>query len=223
MTITAPQRVAIMTLWGRVCKNRGWKQSDRDLRLAKFGEIIGRPIASADEIERIDECTKLMKELGVLLGVSLQAAREADDLTINKARVLRNQILTELVPCLELYVADVRAYMTEIMADKNRWWKIDRPVRDITIMDLDAAPIRKWDVKQKRMRVWPSQLEQLQYTLAARLNDKRNENVLVPAYVHLQGVEPLTIHQMKLAACVPCACAICKADTAQKDRIPEPF
>jgi hypothetical protein len=196
MTITPSQRTTIMKLWSKVCKDRGWKSSDRDFRLAKFGEIIGRPIESADQIGRIDECTKLMKELKVMLGVDLQAAREADDLTINLARVLRNQILTELIPCLELYVTDVQAYLAEIMEDKNRWWKIDRPARGMTLMDLDAKPIKRWDKKTSTLKEFPSQLEQIQYTLSARLNAKRKES-------------GDTVHDMKIKAGVPCHCARC--------------
>jgi len=195
-TINQKQRITIMKTYTQVCKERGWKSSDRAFRMAKFSEIIGREIASSDEIGRIDECTKLMKELKAMLGVDLQAAREADDLTINRARVLRNQIAGELVPCLELYEADVPAYMTEIMADKNRWWKIDRPVCEITIMDLDAKPVHRWNPKKKEMQDFPSQLEQLQYTLQARLNTKRNE-------------AGETIHEMKKRACIPCHCSRC--------------
>ncbi|MDE2020943.1 MAG: hypothetical protein KGJ13_11455 [Patescibacteria group bacterium] len=196
MKITAAQRTVIMKLWGRVCKDRGWKASDREFRLGKFGEIIGRPITSTDDIGRIDECTKLMKELSALLGVDVQAAREADDLTINRARVLFHQICGELVPCLELYIADVRGYLTAIMEDKNRWWKIDRPARDIKITDLTARPIRKWDFKTRSMKEFPSQLEQLQYTLAARLNTLRNQ-------------AGDSIHDMRTRAGLGCNCSKC--------------
>jgi hypothetical protein len=61
---------------------------------------------------------------------------EADDPTINQARVQRNYILTELIPCLELYVADVAGFIAEIMEDKNRWWKLDRPTRGMSLLDL---------------------------------------------------------------------------------------
>jgi hypothetical protein len=135
--------------------------------------------------------------------------------------VLRTQILSEIIPCLELYVADVREYLVTIMEDKNRWWKIDRPVRDITIMDLDARPVFRRDRKTSLTKEFPSQLEQLQYTLSARLNTKRNENTLAPNYAHLQRPEPFTIHEMKLAAEVPCFCAKCRkaARAGQVERV----
>ena len=194
--MTPAQRISIMKLWQRVCKDRSWKASDRDLRLKTFGDLVGRPLASTDDVGRVDECTKLMKGLEAMLGVSIQAAREADDTTINRARVLRYQIVNELIPCLELYICDVRAYMTEIMADKNRWWKIDRPAREIEITDLAATPIIRIDKLTGEPREFPSQLEQLQYTLAARLSAKRKE-------------AGHTVHEMKIKAQVPCACAKC--------------
>jgi hypothetical protein len=204
MTITQAQRISIQKLWQRVCKDRSWKVADRDLRLAKFGEILGRPLKSSSDIGRIDECTKLMAELKAMLGVDLRAGQEAEDQTINRARVLRHQIVNELVPCLELYVQDVRAYMAGIMADKNRWWKIDRPAREIELSDLDAKPIFRTDRATGELKQWPSQLEQLQYTLSRCLNEKRN------AAGH-------SIHDMRTKAGLSCACGACR-----RVRISEP-
>ena len=56
----------------------------------------------------------------------------------------------------------------------------------------------------------PSQLDQLLMRVAAVVNQKRNENILVPPYTHLQGCEPLTIHEMKLSAGAACDCTICR-------------
>ena len=209
MNITTAQRTSIMILWSKVCKDRKWKSSDRAFRLAKFGELIGREIASTDDIERIDECTKLMKELTAMLGVSIPAAREADDLTINRARVLRNKILTELVPCLELYLADVQGYLAEIMEDKNRWWKIDRPTRGMTLMDLDAKPIIHRDRKTGSMREFPSQLDQMVYTLSACLNGSGKVRAGKKSRLGFRVAAGHTVHEMKTKAGVPCYCANC--------------
>ena len=209
MTITVPQRTSLMILWSKVCKDRGWKASDKALRLAKFSEIIGRPIASSDQIERIDECTKLMKELQAMLGVSVQAALEADNLYINRARVLRNVILTELVPCLELYVADVNAYIAEIMEDKNRWWKIDRPSRGMTLMDLSAEPIRKFDFKTRTMKEFPSQLDQMVYTLSSCLNGSGKVRAGKKSRLGFRVAANDTLHDMKTKAGIPCGCVDC--------------
>lgn len=201
MTITTSQRITIMQDWGKVCKDRGWKSSDRALRMATFSELVGRPLESTNDIERLAECTKVMNGLKVMLGVSLKAALEVGDPALNAARVLRNQILLELIPCLELYVEDVAGYLAEIMEDKNRWWKIERPARGMTLMDLDAMPIYRRDRASGEMREFPSQLKQIQYTLAARLNSKRK-------------AAGDTIHEMKLKAKVDCGCAICQKTLA---------
>lgn len=234
MTINTDQRTSIMKLWGQVCKDRKWKQSDRDFRLAKFSEIIGRPLPSADDIERIDECTKLMKELKAMLGVDVDAGIEADNLYINRARVLRNVILTELVPCLELYVADVQAYITEIMEDKNRWWKIDRPERGMSLMDLTAEPIRKWDVKTSSMKEFPSQLDQMIYTLSSCLNGSGRIYRGKKSRLGFRVAAGHSLHQMKTLAGVPCDCADCSkpkielplapvAEAAEKEAEMKPF
>lgn len=209
MTITPSQRTTIMRLWGRVCKDRGWKSSDRALRLATFGKIIGRDIASTDKIGRIDECTKLMKELTAMLGVNVNAAIEADNLYINRARVLRNVILTELMPCLELYVADVKGYLTEIIQDKNRWWKIDRPAREMSLMDLTAEPIRKWDAKTRTMKEFPSQLDQMIYTLSACLNGSGKVRNGKQSRLGFRVAAGHTLHEMRMRAGVPCGCVDC--------------
>ena len=139
MTITPAQRFSIMRRWQQVCKDRGWKSSDRDPRLQTFGELVGRAIASTDEVVRIDECTRLMKGLTAMVGVSLQAAREADDPSINLGRVLRNQIAGELIPCLELYIQDIPAYITTIIEAKSRSWKLDRPARRHRQLELRSS------------------------------------------------------------------------------------
>jgi hypothetical protein len=194
MTITPAQRITIIKLWNQVCKDRGWKAGDRSLRLATLSEIAGRNLSSMDDIERVAECTRVMNGLKVMLGVSIKAGLEVGDSTLNKARNYRHVIMNEITPCLALYVADVAVFITRIMQDKNRWWKIDRPAREITLEDLDAKPIFKF-VREER-REFPSSLEQLLFTLQARLNEKRK-------------AAGDTIHDMKLKARLECGCAEC--------------
>lgn len=209
MNVNAAQIQSIQRTWRAVCKDRKWQAADREFRLATFSEILGRPVDSLTTVERIDECTKLMKSLQAMLGVSVQAGIEADDQTINRARVLRNKILTELIPCLEVYVEDVKGYLTSIMEDKNRWWKIDRPVRDITLMDLDAKPIRKWDVKSGGMKDFPSQLDQLVYTLSSCLNGSGKVRAGKKSRLGFRVAAGDTLHEMKMKAGVPCDCGAC--------------
>ena len=176
-------------------KAAGMSAAEIDAKRKEF--LLKCGFDSLTKVDRVDGFTKVLKELQVLQGVDVNAGIEADDLTINKARTIRHFILTNLVPCLELYVADVRGYLTSIMEDKNRWWKIDRPARDITLMDLDAKPVHRWDVKTKSMKDFPSQLEQMKWTLTARLNSLRKDS-------------GDTVHEMRLRAKLECACAACR-------------
>jgi hypothetical protein len=186
--------------WPKSCKAMGWTKANGmsaaeiDQRRKEFLARCG--FDSLTKVDRVDGFTKVLKELQVLQGVSVDAGIEAEDLTINKARTFRHFILTDLVPCLELYIADVRGYMTSIMGDKNRWWKIDRPAREITLLDLDAKPVYRRDKKTGELKTWPSQLEQLKWTLAARLNTLRKD-------------AGDTIHDMRLRAGLECVCAVC--------------
>ena len=175
-------------------KANGMSAAEIDAKRKEF--LLRCGFDSLTKVDRVDGFTKVLKELLVLQGTDLNAAIESEDLTINKARTIRNFIVSDLVPCLELYIADVRSYLTSIMEDKNRWWKIDRPACDITLMDLDAKPVHRFDVKTKSMKDFPSQLEQLKWTLAARLNTLRNES-------------GDTIHTMRTRAGLGCSCAAC--------------
>lgn len=187
--------------WPKSCKAMGWTKANgmsADEIDAKRKEFLARcGFKSLTEVDRVDGFTKVLKELQVLQGTDLKAGIESEDLTINQARTIRHFILTDQVPCLELYIADVRAYMTSIMEDKNRWWKIDRPVRDITLMDLDAKPVYRQDKKTGELKTWPSQLEQMKWTLAARINTLRKD-------------AGDSVHDMRLRAGLTCTCAICQ-------------
>lgn len=198
MNLTPSQLRRFWQEWPKACRANNWTR-EAGLNAAaidaKRKEFLARcGFKSLTEVDRVDGFTKVLKELLVLHGTDLDAGIEAGDLTINKARTIRHQILTELIPCLEVYLPDVRGYITTIMEDKNRWWKLDRPARDITLNDLDAKPVYRH--KDGELKEFPSQLEQLRYTLQARLNTLRN-------------AAGDTIHEMKLKAGVPCVCAPC--------------
>ncbi len=187
MTITKAQRWKILELWTKVCKDRGWKTSDRALRLATIGKFIGRDLATLDDIGRLDECTKVMAELEAMLGVSLRAAQESIDPSRNRKRNWKWLIANEALPCLAIYpleapMGDVGAYqyLVKVMTDKSRYRKTDRPDSEPTLEDFDARTV-----------------EQIYWTLNARLNDKRK------AAGH-------TGHDMCVAASVRCKCAKCR-------------
>ena len=130
MKITTSQRITISQLWNKVCKDRGWATGDRELRLSTLGGFLGRELTTMDDIGRLDECTKVMKELKAMLGVDLQAAKEAADQGINRKRNKSWLLSNEVLPCLAVYLengmAGAQAYLLEVMTDKSRWRKTDR-------------------------------------------------------------------------------------------------
>lgn len=178
-----------------------------DAKRKEFLASLG--FASLTEVDRTDGFTKVKNGLLVLIGASIQAGMEVGDPTLNKARNYRHVIMNELTPCLALYVEDVPGYITAIMEDKNRWWQIDRPACDITLEDLDAKPIFRQVKGRSEPKEFPSKLEQLVMTLAARLNVLRNK----------AGHD---IHTMKITAGVPCGCKRCSKQAALASLPPLP-
>lgn len=191
-TITTAQRFKILQLWGNVCAARGWKASDRALRLTTLGGFLGRNLPSTDAIERLAECTKVMAELEALLGTSVRAGLEAVEPARNRKRNWRWLIEREMLPCLALYplaapmaAAGARAYLDTVLASKTRWRKTDRPETAPTLADFDERTV-----------------QQIFWTLSARLN------VLRKAAGH-------TGHAMRMAAGVRCSCAACARAAAR--------
>jgi len=184
MTITPSQRITISRLWNQVCKDRGLKAADRALRLSTLGNILGRPLSTMDDIERLAECTKVMSELKAMLGVSLVAGLEATDPGRNRKRNSAWVIVNEILPCLALYPLDAPSgfegaenYLLEVMLGKSRWRKTDRPNSDPILTEFDERTV-----------------QQILWALSARLNVKRK------AAGH-------SGHDMRIAAGVPCHCA----------------
>jgi hypothetical protein len=201
MKLSDDQVKLFWQLWPKSCQAMGWTKAkgmtagEIDAKRKEF--LLRCGFDSLTKVDRIAGFTKVKNELLVLQGVSVRAAQETVDPTLNDERVLRHFILTEQVPCLELYLDDVRGYITSIMEDKNRWWKIDRPAREITLMDLDAKPVYRHDKKTGELKEFPSQLEQMKWTLAARLNTLRKD-------------AGDTVHDMRTRAGLECVCAVCR-------------
>jgi hypothetical protein len=198
MKLSPDQLGKFWQLWPQACRANNWTReaglsaAEIDSKRKEFLARCG--FASLTTVDRTDGFTKVKNELLVLIGVSLKAGQEATDPTLNQARVLKHKILNELMPCLALYEDDVQGYLTSVMEDKNRWWKIDRPACDITLEDLDAKPIFRF--KNGERQEFASTLEQLMMTINSRVNSKRK-------------AAGQTIHEMKMAAGVDCECKAC--------------
>lgn len=202
MKLSTSQLQRFWREWPKSATAMGWTKANGmsaaaiDAKRKEF--LAGCGFSSLTEVDRTDGFTRVLHELIVLQGTSVGSAQETIDPTLNQARVLRNQILTEIIPCLEMYRPETLvADLAGIMEDKNRWWKLDRPAREMTIMDLDARPIYRTDRKTGAQKYMGSQLSQLQWTLSRWLNDLRNQ-------------AGDTVHGMKMKADVSCDCALCR-------------
>lgn len=191
MTITKAQRWKVLELWTQACKANGWRASDRELRLSTIGGILGRKISTLDEVGRLDECTKVMAELGSMTGVDLRSAQEAVEPDRNHKRNWRWLIRQELLPCLALYPSEAnpdrpmgmdgaKGFLATVLEGKTRYRKTDRPESAASLNDFDERTV-----------------QQIFWTISARLNDKRK------AAGH-------SGHEMCTLAGVRCKCAACR-------------
>lgn len=163
--------------WAKACKVNNWPRTEHESRRKELLARCG--FQSLTAVDRMAGFTQVLHEVIVHQGVSLKSAQETQNPALNEARVLVNHIASELVPCLELYVQDVKAYLTTIIESKSRYRQTDRPERPLELTDLDAG-----------------QLKHVQFTLAARINTLRNK-------------AGHSVHDMRIAALLPCGCAKC--------------
>lgn len=160
-------------------------------RQALTVRALGRA-GSSKEFSNAD----LDKVLAVFRAVSRPADVDGQLRQQGQARARREHRIDEVMRCLGVYVEDVAGYVARIVADK-----LGVPVDgSLTLADVSDEPT----VRTRRDGVaypGPSDLEQVLMTLWARVQPLRR------ARGH-------TLHEMKLAAGVPCACAkICRKRT----------
>ncbi len=230
--MTTPQRIALQAYWWpAAARAQGWPVGDRTLRLRVCAWAVSlpnptqhellaainseatpdRPLESTNDLYNRGDVDRVKACLGMLADL-MRETGEVGQPQIGRARRLRN-VIRDQIKCLALYHPKPRAYVAAIIDDKfNSWRKYGPPV---TIKDLTDDPIIRTDKKTGNVRELPSQLDQLLMRVAAVVNQKRNENVLLPAYAQLQDTEPLTIHEMKLTAGVFCDCAFCNRQRAR--------
>jgi len=169
--------------WAAV--RRADPQADRQALTVR---ALGRA-RSSKEFSNAD----LDKVLAVFRAVSRPADVDGQLRQQGQARARREHRIDEVMRCLGVYVEDVEGYVARIVADK-----LGVPADgSLTLADVSDEPT----VRTRRDGVaypGPSDLEQVLMTLWARVQPLRR------ARGH-------TLHEMKLAAGVPCACAkICR-------------
>jgi len=140
--------------WPKSCAAQGWTRakgmSAKEIDTKRKEFLLRCGFQSLKDVDRTHGFTRVKNELTLLQRPDLKAARETVDSSLNEARILRHGILTDLIPCLELYIPDVRAYLAEVLFHQGH------QMRDLELMQLSAGRLRR-----------------LRFTISARLNEKR--------------------------------------------------
>ena len=163
------------SLWTRACRAQGWDRNDREFRLAKISEIIGRAISSCAKITSNKEVDRLFAALRAM-DDNLEAVRELDAPEMGDARRLIfkiREIESQLLPLPGFDGEEwkLRKFVQSLCADIAAAGAAPA-VQKVDVEDLSAAPILlRRDGRDRRL---PSQLHQLLVTLTARLSDFRN-------------------------------------------------
>lgn len=137
MKLSAPQVQRFWREWAKSCQVMNWTRAagmsaaEIDAKRKEF--LAGCGFDSLTMVDRTAGFTRVLNELIVLQGVSLKAAHETIDPSLNEARILRNQIAADLVPCLEVYIEHSFGYITAIL--KNRF-------RGLALEELNAAQLK---------------------------------------------------------------------------------
>lgn len=217
--MTKGQRIALQAdWWPAACRTQGWKASDRELRLRVCAWAVSLPdptqldlleainsdrtparwLESCNDLDNKEDVDRVKACLGMLAD-KLAATREVGRPQFGSARRKRDVIRASL-KCLALFEVHPKRFLASLVSDMFNHGQPGVTIRDLT----DDPNIRRGGSEG------PSDLGRLVMRLAQIVNDKRNQNLLSPAYHHMQGTEPLRIHEMKLIAGVPCDCAICR-------------
>jgi len=218
--MTNNQRIALQAdWWPAACRAQGWKTGDRALRLRVCAWAVSllnpsqlellaainsdrtpeRNLASTNDLDNKADVDRVKACLGMLAD-SLRLTGEIGKPQFGSARRKRDVIRSHL-KCLALFEPYPRRVLAHLVQDMFS----GKLGPDITIKELTDDSPGKWPNGGRR----PSDLDRLVMRLAQIVNDKRNANVLVAAYAHLQGTAALTIHEMKITAGVFCDCAYC--------------
>jgi hypothetical protein len=177
MLISKLQSDTFWRLWSQACRAQGWSDKAAQERERK-AFLVRCGFSSLTLVDRLDGFTKVKKELQILISPDLDAAREAEDQTINRARNSRWVIKHEILLCLALYEADVNGYLQTVLEGQSRWnTSGNDPQRPARLQDFEDGVLKR-----------------VLMTLNGRLHAKRRE-------------AGHSIHDMKIAAGVKCNCA----------------
>lgn len=205
--MTKAQRVKLMAeWWPQACRAQGWNASDRDQRLAVLSQAVGRPLASASDLNHTTDVDQVRRHLQTLADHLPAAMEQEHEAPARRQRVALEQILK----CLALYHPDPDGYVREVIRDKFAHGRSNRAARDLqsplpSIDDLSTAP-RHWRRPDGVLIELPSQLEQLLMTITRAVNGKSG----------FRNQAKHSLHDMYMLADLPCGCRICFRRDAQQ-------
>lgn len=230
--MTPQQRITIMAdWWPAACRAQGWKSADRALRMRVLSvavsfppgtfatildalavinsdEPLKRPLASANELDSRGDVDRV-KALLLFLAGNLKAAQEMDDAKAGVARRSRHVIVDERLRCLALYpldkpmgLAGAQALLAELLRD---FFNKGRRHEIVTLEDISEQPQSYRKKGSSELHEGPSQLQRLLMRLDGLLHTN-NKKTGVQGYRVKAGH---TLHDMRIAAGLPCSCAPC--------------
>ncbi len=164
MTISQQNKLMI-ELWPNACRAQKWKASNKPLRLAKLGEILGRSIASAKEINETTEFDAVKREL-LHLADNLTGTLE----TISPDRGPGRRWL--------FLIANVRRELAKFHPDADAYVRgvLWDGFRKKEVADLSAVVTRARTPGKRAT----SELQRFYFTLNSRVNAMRDAQVEQP-------------------------------------------
>lgn len=137
--IDIPKRRHV-SLWTKACNAQGWNKDDRDLRIQKISEALGRQVSSSTDLVDNKDIDRVFAFLRACMD-NLKAAQELSHPEMGDARRLRWKV-EEVKSELAAFVGHVPAYVSAIIKDKFNLGRAAR-VGILTEDDLSADQLRQ--------------------------------------------------------------------------------
>lgn len=188
--MTASQRKSLMSAWWpAACAAQGWDRNDRAKRLEVLSAAVGRQLATASDLNNVEDINLVVRHLGKLAD-NLQRTKEEVSPEIERARRLRWKIRQQVktlnallpspprpgrgaggevsFPSGSVSLPSGELYLASLIQDKFQQGAPGTYHRPLTIEDLSAVrpPGVRRNARTGRSYAIPSQLHQLVMVLA---------------------------------------------------------
>jgi hypothetical protein len=168
------------SLWTRACQVNNWPKNDREFRLLKISEAVGRTIRSTTELNNTDDMDRVfdfLRSAADDLNATRAVANPEEEIGRARRLVYKvREVESELAayPIHEpMGVEGVRRLVQSLCADIGNKGR-SRRVEITDVEDLSAKPIEF--TRAGKARRIPSQLDQLLITLNRMLSKYKKED-----------------------------------------------